>query len=470
MNLVDKQTHTLLKYGTLSPTIWQRMGLQKSIPFYEVLKSNNGDGNAIWTKAFAYSQANKKDLITEGYNKNISVYSIISKIARIAAQAPWAIYTVKSQKDFERYKSLQQQPYSQEQHFELKKARIKALEINEKHFLSSVFQSPNEQQSGAEYHENLCGMKLLTGDAYEFGNMLKSGMPGELWVLPSQFVEIKNNGSFPMRETGYVLSFGGGNIDIDKKSVMHSKYWNPNWNVNGNHLYGFSPLEAAWLSNLSDNNAREALVEQLQNRGVRGVLFWQHEKIVEQEVAQYVSDQLKEKWSQANKEYRDKIFPFMGKGDYVSVGLPIKDMMALEVCNMSLKDLCNAYGVSDLLFNNQVASTKDNLLIARKDMITGAVLPLLTSIRDGRNRKLKNGDWNPKKENIVVDFDPTIYTELEADKKDTVEWMKKAGTFTDNEIRQQLNFEPADYLYANEPWKSTNELPVSQIKQQPISK
>ncbi len=82
------------------------MGLQKSIPFYEVL-SNPGTGvKDFWTKAFAFSNADKKQLVSEGFNKNVMVYSIINKISKIAALAPWSIYTVVNEQKYARYKSL----------------------------------------------------------------------------------------------------------------------------------------------------------------------------------------------------------------------------------------------------------------------------------------------------------------------------------------------------------------------------
>lgn len=469
MNLPDKKTLNLLQYGTTKPTLWQRFGLQKSIPLYEVLKNELTGLKDYWTRGFEFSGATKQEIVREGYNKNVVVYSIITRISRVAAQAPWAIYTVKDKGAFERYKSLQKQDYSPYQQFELKRARKKALEVNERHFLNHVFQSPNEQQSGAEYMENLLGFKLLTGDCYEYGNMLRNGMPGELWALPPQFMKIIASNTFPVRETGYQLSFGANIIPLTTKEVMHSKYWNPNWDSAGGHLYGFAPLDAAWLSNLQDNNARESLVDQLQKRGRRGIFTVDSPAITEVAQFQEVKGYLKEDWANSSKEYKDDIMPVFGKGSWHHVGLSVKDMAAIEVCGMTLKDLCNAYGVSDLLFNNQQASTRDNLKIARKDFITNAVLPLLTSVRDGRNRKLQK-DWNPKGENIIVDFDPTVYTELETDKKDTVDWMKDAGCFTDNEIREQLDFERAEYVYADEPWKKSADLPVSLIDKQLLSR
>ncbi len=238
--------------------------------------------------------------------------------------------------------------------------------------------------------------------------------------------------------------------------------------ANGNHLYGFSPLDAAWLSNLQDNNAREAAIELLQNRGRRGIFTFETDVIKEYAHFQEAKGRIKEEWRNSSREYKDDIMPMFGKGQWHNVGLSTKDLAVIEICGMTTDDLCNAYGVSSLLFNNHTASTRDNLLIARKDMITSVVIPLLTTIRDGRNRKL-NKDWNPEKENIVADFDQTIYTELEIDKKATAEWMRAAGCFTDNEIRVQLNFEAHTSPLSEDVWKKTTDVPMSMINENTIT-
>lgn len=466
MNAIDKQTLNIAKYGEPNPGIWKRM---VSKIFGNGLMFT-GTTEMHWTAIYNWSKASKQDLVNKGYGQNVTVFAAINTISRVAAQAQWGIYRVKNVKSYERYKAIQKQPYSQKQQADLKVLKAVALEADEGHYLNTRFQNPNEQQSGAEYMENLLGFKLLTGDSYEYANMTEGGKVGEMWVLPSHLIQIMTDayGTFPMRERGYKMQFGSYEIKYKAEEVCHSRYWSPYYNGDGSHLYGFSPLDAAWLSNLQDNNAREAAVELLKNRGSRGVFAWESDKIKDYAQFQEVNGKMKESWNAGQREYKDSLFPVFGKAQFVNVGLGAKDLAILEICKMNKDDICNAYGMSSILLNNVDATTYDNYRTARKALITNCVLPLLGTIRDSRNRKLK-GDWAKASERIVCEFDPTIYTELYDDVWEMAEKMKASEAFTDNEIRVQANFEPLDNNLHDEVWKKTNSVPVSMINENTLT-
>lgn len=459
MNLVDKQTLNIYQYGTPNPSWLTR-----------VTKALFGNGlfisrqeQQLWTALYNYKQARKEDLVNKGYGGNVTVYSVISTISKVAAQAPWSVYKVKNRSAYNRVKAIQSQPYSAKQQMALKLAKEEALEPIQNHWLNERLQRPNEQQSMYEYMENLLGFKLLTGDCYELAVKTDDGRIGEMWILPSQNIEILTDeyGVFPMREKGYRMQFGTKRIEYKAEEVCHSRYWSPYYNGDGSHLYGFSPLDAAWINVLQDNNAREAAVELLKNRGNRGVFLWENQNL--QEVAaQQTAEGLKEKWGQASKEYKDKIIPVYGKGQWLNIGLNAKDLAILDICKMNKDDICNAYGASSILFNNTDSSSYNNYITARKELITRAVLPLLCSIRDARNRKFAT-DWAVGSEKIVVDFDQTIYTELYDDVWEMAKDMRTVGAYTDNEIRVQTNYEAITAPYANDIWKKSNDIPSSLI-------
>lgn len=468
MNTLEKQTLNLVRYGDPNPSLIKRL---RSSIFGNGLLINQTNTENFWTALYSYSKATKKELVNQGYGQNVTVYAAINKIARKASQSQWGIYTVKDVRAYEKYKALQKQPYSLKQQMAVNIAKEQALKPHPGHYLEEKFQNPNEQQSGAEYMENLLGMKLLTGDSYEMADMTDKGKIGAFWVLPSQNIKILTDayGKFPMFERGYEMEFGSSLIRYKPEEVCHSRYWQPVHNGDGSHLYGMSPLDAAWLNALQDNNAREAAVELLKNRGTRGIFTFESEVIKEYTQFQEAKGKIKEEWSQNTKEYKDKITPMFGKGQFHSIGLSAKDLAILELCKMNKDDICNAYGFNSILLNNNEHSTLDNYVNASKELITGCVLPLLGTIRDARNRKLK-GDWNPKTEKIVCDFDPTIYTELDADKEKLVKWMRGAEAFTDNEIRIQCNYEKLENAMHDEVWKKTNSVPTSMINEQTLSR
>lgn len=461
MNSVEKLMLNYYKYGTINPGLFKR--LRTSLFGNNLFLSSSRED--FWTAIYSYQKASKEDLVNKGFGQNVTVYAVISTISRVAAQAPWAVYKVKNVTAYNRLKAIQQQPYSAKQQMALKLTKEEALEPYQSHYLNAVFQHPNEQQSGAEYMENLLGFKLLTGDSYELANMSETGKKiGELWVLPSQNIKILTDqyGEFPMRERGYKMFFGSREITYDAETVCHSKYWSPYYHGDGSHLYGFSPLDAAFLNVLQDNSAREAAVELLKNRGPRGIFSIESDKLRDYDHFKEIKGNLVEDFNQRGKEFKDAVMPVFGRGQWHNVGLSAKDLAIIDICKLNKDDICNAYGVSTILLNNHDASTDNNYQHARKELITRAVLPLLGTIRDARNRKLKS-DWNSGGEKIVCDFDPTIFTELYDDVWNMAKDMRAVGAYTDNEIRIQTNFEQLNAPYANEIWKKTNDIPVSLI-------
>ena len=61
------------------------------------------------------------------------------------------------------------------------------------------------------------------------------------------------------------------------------------------------------------------------------------------------------------------------------------DLKLMEMKDLDLRDICNLFSVPSTLFNDQAASTLDNLKIGTKMMYTDALIP--------NNDKLLN-DWN----------------------------------------------------------------------------
>lgn len=468
MNHQEKVVLNVLKYGKPNPN-WFHKAVSKIIGNGHFVTRNSSE---FWQAIYHYQRASKRELIDKGYTRNSTVYSVVSLIAQTAAQAPWAIYRVKSTRAMNRLKSLQQQPYSIKRDLEIAIAKEDALEKFDSHYLNDVLLNPNEQQGQAEYMENLIGYKLITGDSYEYVEFQgeKSKAINSMWVAPSHRMKILTNdyGTFPMRELGYKLEVGSHELTYEPNQISHSKYWNPNFYGDGSHLYGFSPLEAAWLSTMQDNNAKEAAIEQLQNRGVRGIFTVESDKITEYGQFSQVKADLHNEWQQNSKNYKDKIMPLFGRGQWHNVGLSIKDLAIIELSQMNANDIYNVYHVPSILFNNADRATYENQSEARKRLITDCVLPQLGMIRAARNRKLiPYGDWNDSGERLVCDFDSTIYTELFDDVWEMAKDMRAVGAYTDNEIRIATNYERLEGVpMADEVWKKTNDIPLSLIKQE----
>ena len=146
-------------------------------------------------------------------------------------------------------------------------------------------------------------------------------------------------------------------------------------------------------------------------------------------------------------------------------------MGILDTSKFSQSDICNFYGVSEKLFNNPDDSKYNNLKEYKKELIQNCVIPELNKARDIMNLKLKR-DWGYKDENVVVDFDISVFKELDEDKKELATWMDLAGCFTENEKRvilgsDVLEYDPETKNLMDKVYKKSNYTPLEKLGQMP---
>jgi len=111
------------------------------------------------------------------------------------------------------------------------------------------------------------------------------------------------------------------------------------------------------------------------------------------------------------------------KMGFTPLGLSPVDLDLLNAENMDLRALCNVYQVPSQLLNDPDNKTFSNTKEGEKALTVRCAIPALASIRDQFNRKFQK-DWNAK--GRVIDFDTSVYTELQEGKLDTVTWLEKS--------------------------------------------
>lgn len=402
--------------------LWNRLFKPKITPGQAIAMGNTFLSNI--------PVANWSDLdgaVHEGYCKSDTVYSIIKRIATTAAKTTFGEYKIVNEKSYKDYQHAITHFKAEGVKFhDIKDLRYKSVEPVDSR-ITKVYNQPNEEQTGSELTLGAVSYKLITGNHYEY--YVKAGTDGrplEVHLMPSHLMEIvANKNTFPVSVAGYKLN-DGKIRDFEKKEIVHTKEFNPIWDFNGSQLVGMSPLRASWLTVQGDNEGAGAMAEQLKNRGPSVVAWFKsHQQHVNDDAGALYAGQIREKFYQAyTKEYKDSVFPIYAEGKLDKIGLPLADMQILEARRFNLKELCNVYGVSDILFNSDTNAKYDNYQTAVVEMITGAVLPQLIAIRDSRNRFLTaNKHLKP---GSILDFDPTVYTELEASRETLIKWMKGA--------------------------------------------
>ena len=367
--------------------------------------------------------------IRDGYQGNDIVYSAIRRVEDKIRVAPWALYKVKSDNSLKVYKShLLAGNYEA-----AAKMQKKALEPLESFNTrtgkwNELLKWVNEYETFADFVANGAAYKMLTGNKFWWANILEAGanqgIPQEMYALPSQYMSIIAKPGFPVKTLGYQLSYGE-NLQLTKETVLHEKYFNPSYDYNGAHLYGQSPLQAASKNLTRNNYAKTATTKKFENGGFEGVLYVNDDRVTPEqgeEQVKAVKKILSSEYSGADNAGKIAVSGYpMG---FVSVAQTTKDLMTLEFEDLDLRRLANIWGIPSQLLNDPENSAEANVVEAERQLASNCVLPQLTATRDNMNRKLTS-DWGLKGENVVLDFDLSVYRELQEDQDKKWGWVKE---------------------------------------------
>lgn len=337
----------------------------------------------------------KQSYITNGYNANLFVYSIINYITKKGSVIPWVV--------------KEKLPNGKER-------------IVENHDIYKVFKEPNGLYSWQEFLEQSMGYLLLTGDTMTYTLRVGANRERvqEVYYLPTQYMEIVASGNFmnPIKEYQFSMY---KDVKYKSEEILHTKLPNYDWD-NGQSLYGMSPLKAG-LRNLEMSNENiTAMKSQSANQGARGLLMFDGANgtstITEPQMRAFELE-MRRKVNKGDKRGTVQLLDRMFK--YQQLGMSSKDLELIANHNISKDDLCTLYGLNSILFNNQQSASYNNLKEARQSAYTDAIIPLLQRILD---------DWNyniirPQNENQYLALDLSNIPELQEDLKEKSEWVSK---------------------------------------------
>lgn len=385
--------------------------------------------------SIVWNPENNAQFIQDGYQRNATVYSIVNLITKAASTVPFQIYKVKSNNTFKQYKAMTAGTLDGNALVKANLLKSKTFEIADVPALEKLLTHPNQYQSYASFITDLIAFGKLTGNRYIWGlgpdGGPNAGKYTELHVLPSHLVEIVSGGYLnPI--AGYKLEFNPTDT-IDPQSVCHIKDFNPEYNSAGSNLYGQSPLKAGFRVLTANNEATVSGVKYLQNQTARGMLIDK-----EGTMSSVQADALKQKFKKqyGGSQNAGDVIITPTALEWVNFGLTATDLGLIDQYNASIKDLCNIYNVPVSLLNNTDASTFNNVKEAKKALYQNAVIPELIKIRDDLNRWLVPMYG----EDLYLDFDFSVITELQEEQDKVVAQMNTAWWITPNEKREAMSY------------------------------
>lgn len=286
----------------------------------------------------------------------------------------------------------------------------------------------------------------LTGNCYFYllspEEGANAGVPVQLYVLPAHLMQIvlKPNANMLSTESPidhYVLIEGNVMIKFYAKDVIHIKYSNPNFDLQGTHLYGMSPLRAALRNINSQNSAIDLNVKTLQNGGAFGFIHGKGSPLT-QDQATSLKERLVE--MDASPERLSRIAGASGELAFTRISLTTDELKPFDYLKYDQKAICNVLGWPDELLNNDGKASLGNTdtAQARKQAITDNILPDLVLLQDSLNKnfikKFKGY------ENAVIEWDVDDLPEMQEDMAKKMDWLVKAP-LTPNEIRYALKYD-----------------------------
>ena len=420
-----------------------------------------------------YSNYDTISNIYNGYVTSDDVYSIVRRIARTAAMVPLCVYKVKDEKAMKEYEfASKQNNYSTQNLMRKEVLKLKALEkVGVDNPLQKLLDNPNPVYSKTEFNEGAYTFRLITGNTYIHTPLLELGVnkgkPLEMWLLPSQYMSLQVSDTWPRSVLYYRLQIADL-MTFPTDEVIHLRYFNPLFNYVGQELIGMSPLRAG--AKILDRQKAETdySVSAFQNGGISGIVSnesFQPDEASTLSLGKMKADFYNEATGTGNAR---KLLFTLGKMQYTAIGLSPVDMDVLNSEVRTFKKLCNLYGVSDRLFNNDASGSEISVDVAYKDLYTNAALPEVYAYRDALNLSL-TPKFNTKSEKYFIDCDLTSIPELQDDMKDMASIFSSLPIMIPNIIAKaygwgDINEEGMDKVYVKNGYTQLDDMgPVNDL-------
>jgi HK97 family phage portal protein len=419
---------------------------------------------------------NKQAYLTDGYLSNDIIYSIISLISDKIRLPEWAQYEIVDENKFKEYKAeFHKKEVNAKKLYELKSQALKKIKGDAK--INELLNWPNEYETFNDFVASGAINKLITGDRYVYAEILKAGAnggkPQALHNLPSHLMSIEATRTFPQAPLAYNIFTQEDKFT--REEVLHEKYFNPEWSTNGAQLYGLSPLKAAVKRYTRNNEAMTAASVAFKNQGVKGFISpdISPQDVDMGNIAIMGEQAAKVKKLLTSAEYSGadsygKMVATAYRMNWTDIGLSPVDMQIIESEKWDAIMLCNIYGVPPELLG-LTQKTYNNVKEAEKALTTRCAFPLLTTFRDAFNHKL-NTDWGFKGKNIYIDYDFSIFTELNDNMGEKVDWVNKLWMLSPNEQLNILGLPKNDNPLFDEPWIDGTKQPMSEVQANEIDK
>ncbi len=295
----------------------------------------------------------KKDIsLEDSYESNVDAYSVVRKIVDVFKSVPWIVE-----------KRLSDGTY----------------ELIENTTIHDLMANPNEGKSYTwqDIDEQLLIYLLGNGNSYLHGEEL-NGIIQEVDVLPSASVEAITSQNFFLPNVNYKFEFGVNKRTFDKDQLEHIMLFNPSYTDVKESFNGLSAFEVAANVIEVGNDRWEADAHLLKNRGIAGMITDSSQRPMSPEESKAVQESFDRDNSGTNKFGKIKVTNKDLR--YIQMGMSSTDLELVKKGVITLRAMCNVFGLDSSLFNDPANKTFNNRKEAEKAMYTNAIIPIADKI------------------------------------------------------------------------------------------
>lgn len=280
---------------------------------------------------------------------------------------------------------------------------------------------------------------FLTDECFIYKETLEFGPNAgvkSIHFLHPNFVTLVLTNGFPAQVAGYIYrdTQAGVELFLKQEEVIFIKGFNPTSDFQ-TKWRGVSKVQllSETLTRLKANKSNS--VAQMQNGGLPGIVF---EKDADFDAIE-TKGLRKENFSRFLKNSDNKGAPYFSAGElgYIQLGLTLVDLDSAELAKIDLKKICNAWGLSDVLMNNDTASTESNVKEMVRLMYTNAVRPKLVLVEEAFTRQLVP-DFKVKG---FVKFDLSDIPELQENMLEKMNALAASPVMIPNDVREASGFD-----------------------------
>lgn len=289
-------------------------------------------------------------LITNSYESNVDVYSLIRKIVDVSKSIPWIVE---------------------------QKTSEGIWEIIENTPIHDLMATPNVAKGYTwdNIQEQRLVYLLATGNSFMLGEKgIDEKVIGEVDILPPFTITIRSNENFFIPIKNYRFDLGTSKRNFLMEDIQHTTFFNPGYRTVNESFHGLSPIQVAARAIQVSNDRWDADASLLQNRGAIGMITDKSQRPMTKEEARDRQNSFDA--DNAGPHRFGRIHVTNKDLNFVQIAMSSVDLQLVEKGVINLRAISNVFGLDSSLFNDPANKTFNNRLEAEKSMFTNAIIPL----------------------------------------------------------------------------------------------